>query len=501
MRPPLIVGVAIGMLLPGALLGQGYHLRVESRVQSAAYRGVIPDSVLSGDVVIGPTGGFVTAGGYAVSCQPGAAYCVFYRPGLVRRGGPWVTTADGTIWGLGVSGLSFHGTARIGLDLGETDVWPGTAPAVQLLDGYLEYAARVFTVSVGRTHVISRFGFTGFDGGKATTRTSNGMASVAVYGGWGLARGVALPVTSPALNPLDDYQPRDRQLIVGVDGGVRTDRAQGRLLYERQVDPRSDDFVSERVALEVALQPASGLSLTGGADYDLAFGQWGSAEATLGYRFLDGRVSGTFGARHYRPFFDLWTIWGVFSPVPYRSSLASIAVSPLEGVQLRARGETYTYEAADVSTPLVSVENGGWRWDVGATVTPRPDLSMHADYHFEHGTGASSRGLEGRVTWQPAPEVAIGLRGGSLKRPLEFRFDESNVWLVGGDVSYRVNSRFQLSAAVTRYAETRDRPDAAAFDWNQWRASGGVRLAFGQGADTRLPPAIMRIPSRDGDGQ
>jgi hypothetical protein len=42
------------------------------------------------------------------------------------------------------------------------------------------------------------------------------------------------------------------------------------------------------------------------------------------------RFSATIGARHYRPFFDLWTVWGVFSPVPYNGVSGSVSVERVE---------------------------------------------------------------------------------------------------------------------------------------------------------------------------
>jgi len=52
---------------------------------------------------------------------------------------------------------------------------------------------------------------------------------------------------------------------------------------------------------------------------------------------------------------------------------------------------------------------------------------------------------------------------------------------------------FQLDAS--RYAESRRRPDAAAFDWDQLRCSARVVLLFGSAADlTTLPPAVRRMP-------
>ncbi|HXI21536.1 MAG TPA: hypothetical protein VNH46_10645, partial [Gemmatimonadales bacterium] len=74
----------LALLLAGlapAARAQGYNLRLDTRVQSVAYRGVRLDSIPVGSVVTMPDGSLESPDGYAVSCAPGAAVCEFYRPG------------------------------------------------------------------------------------------------------------------------------------------------------------------------------------------------------------------------------------------------------------------------------------------------------------------------------------------------------------------------------------------------------------------------------------
>jgi hypothetical protein len=119
---------------------QGFRLRLDAQAQAVAFRGVRLDSIPITDTIAGVGGGPVTPDGIATYCVPGLPYCTFFRPGAVRRGGPFTTTADFTMWGLGVSGLSVHALARVGAAIGSADAWPATSPAVQLLEGYAEYA-------------------------------------------------------------------------------------------------------------------------------------------------------------------------------------------------------------------------------------------------------------------------------------------------------------------------------------------------------------------------
>jgi len=488
-----------GLLLAMPAQAQQYWIRLESQVQTVAFRGVQPDSVLATDVVIGANGGRFTRGGFAVRCVSGQTYCSFFRPGQRRSGGPLMTTADFSVWGLGVEGLRFKGRSRLGVDLGDSDVWPGTDPAVQLIEGYLEYAKPRVTVQAGRTHVMSRFGYTGFDGAKGTARFLRGAVTTTLYGGWGLAYGVALPVSSPALNPLDEFQPRRRQLVAGGDAAWVLPWMRGRVLYERQVDPQSDAFVSERAGIDMVVRPPHGLTLSGGADYDLTSGWWGSAEATVGWSPVQAPASGRVGARRYRPHFELWTIWGAFNPVPYRALFGSVSVVPWQPIQLRARAETYAFDETETDIALVDVERTGWRVGLGTTFRRNRALGASVDYHIELGPGASSLGFDGRVTWSPIDDLDLTGSVANLKRALEFRFNDADVWQYGAAVEYSATERLRLYGGAFYYDERRDRGDAASFAWNQVRAHAGLRVVLGSPADQgSIHPAILRVPEGGG---
>ncbi len=487
-------GVSVALLsFGGAAAAQSYRLRLDTRWQAAAYRGVLLDSIPVTDTVGNPGSGPTSPDGYAVLCRSGASYCTFFRPGPTRRGGPVTTTADLTVWGLGFTGVSVHAAARLGFDIGATGAWPGTDPAVQLLEGYAEYAAPRATARLGRQVVATRLGTTGFDGAGLVLRDRRRGLELGGYLGWGLARGSALPVTSPALNPLDDFQPRQRTLVAGAGAGWTSARADARVDYQREVDPRSDYFVSERVGLDAALRPLAGVRLAGGADYDMAAGWWGSAEASLGY--VTPKLRGTLTARRYRPHFDLWTIWGAFSPVPYRSAQASVAVRATSQVELRARYERYRFDEAEAATPLFDAKRDGWRWEAGGTVTPAAGWTLDAGYQREFGPGASASGLAGSLTYGPSRRFTATLLGSSVDRPLEFRFNDALVRVYGVDAQLEPSDRIRIGLSASRYEESHRRPDAAAFDWNQLRASLRVVVAFGSGVDLRgLPPSIRLLP-------
>ena len=488
------VAVAVGVVLligaPAAASAQEFLVRLDARAQGATYRGIRKDSLPLSQVVTGPGGGLETPDGFVANCIPGRPFCYFYRAGDEHRGGPFVTGADVTAWGFGVTGLSLHANARLGVDLGASDVWPGTDPAVQLLEGYAEYASERITGRLGRQAERSRLGYYGYDGARLAYRVQSAGLTAIGYGGLGLARGVALPVTSDALNPLDDFQPRQRQLLVG--GALEWQHRLGdaRFDYEREVDRDTRNFVSERVALAANFRPLPGWSLAGGADYDLARGWWGSSDLTL--RYGHTRFGAAAGVRRYRPYFDLWTLWGVFSPVPYKAVNGSAWVSPLRGLTLRGGGERYWYSDAEAETPLVKEETEGWRWNAGATYTISV-VSIDGGYQAEVGPGSSTEGFEGAVSVRAARVLTITAEGGHLVRPLEFRIDNPALTWYGLSMELRATDQLRLGVGATRFDEDRRTGDASAIDWSQTRLRATLSWLFGSSADRLpLPPAVGR---------
>ena len=65
------------------------------------------------------------------------------------------------MWGLGVRGLSLRLNGRAGVDLGESDVWPGTEPAVQLLEAYARVYQSPISARAGRQLLANRLGIIG----------------------------------------------------------------------------------------------------------------------------------------------------------------------------------------------------------------------------------------------------------------------------------------------------------------------------------------------------
>lgn len=466
---------------------QSYRVRVDARAQSVSFRGLGSDSIPAALAVPSASGGLETPDGFAVRCGAGA-FCHFFRPGPELRALPMTTSASVVLWGLGVPGLTVHATGRLLADFGRDEVWPGTDPSLQLLEAYVEYDRNMLRGRAGRQLIASRLEPIGFDGGWLRARWDAASLEFTGYGGWGLAQASALPVTSTALNPLDEWRPRDRQLVAGAEAAWLHPLVDVRAEYRREVDPRDDYFVSERAAISLGAR-ASAFRVAGGADYNLAEGHLGSADANVTY--LHSRYSVTAGARRYRPYFSLWTLWSAFSPVPYHAVNLSGQVRATDRLSLHWRGEAYRYEDADVSTALVpQLEDRGWRASAGAAATLSAQWRIDGNLGVEHGPGAAARYADGTISFTPRERYAFAIYGGTLARPLELRFYDATSRWIGGRAEWRFGSERRVWTDVALVDDDRDRPDAAASSLSQVRARAGVSLSFGTSADRlTLPPA------------
>jgi hypothetical protein len=85
--------------------------------------------------------------------------------------------------------------------------------------------------------------------------------------------------------------------------------------------------------------------------------------------------------------------------------------------------------------------------------------------------------------------------GGQWLRPLELRYDDARIWTYGAGLDWDASEGLRVSAQARRFEEERERPDAASFDWDQWRLSLAVTIVTGSGSP-RLPEPITQIPVR-----
>ena len=491
MRSRFLLLAALAAAAP-PLAAQGWRLSLDARSQAVTYRGWQVDSIPVADTVAGSGGGPTTPDGFVVRCDPVTNYCRFWRPGSTIRAVPTVLTADGTLWGLGIAGLSLRANARLGTDLAGGRPWYGPDRSVELVEGYADYDHGTVQARLGRQLVSGRLGWWGVDGVRGWVRTPARTLELSGYTGWGLARSSNLTATSAALNVLGDFQTGKRQWAAG--GVARWAPARGSLQaeYHREWSGTDHGIVIERAAAGGELLATKDVALTGGAIYDLASGLWGSWD--LGTRVtLGSRLSANARIRQYRPLFDLWSVWQVFSPVPYHAMDGGIGFRVDPRLSLRASGERYWFPDTHTETPLVTIEHAGWRTSVGATWSPRPGLDVDLDLHREFGVGAYANSEQGSVTWLPAAGWTVSFDGGHLRRPLDYRYDVARLWWIGVGIDRHLSDRLRIGFTADRYDEARQRPDAAGASWDQARLALRATWLFVSGADRLpLPPGRPR---------
>jgi len=478
----------IGSLLPAALGAQAFRARIDASTQRVTYRGLVADSIARALAVDDGSGSYFSPDGFRLRCSTDSQ-CYFFRPGALIRAMPAMASGALTAWGFGVPGLSLRASGRVATDFGADEAVPTIGPFAQLLEGYLEFQRKDLRLRGGRQLIASRLEPIGFDGAAASMRFPDRAAEVGAYAGWGLDRASILPVTDPALDPLDEWRPRRRQVVAGLEGAWSHRYLDLRAEYRREVDPEDHHFVSERSTVS-ATGNWRDLRTTAGVDYNHVEGRFGSSDLTVTYVRREHALSA--GVRRYRPYFSLWTLWGAFSPVGYDAQFATAQVAATPWFSLRGRAEHFAFDDAEISTGLVpALRDDGWRLSAGASARLPRHVTIDGSVTLDRGPGASSHSAELGVDLAPIERVALSLHAGVLHRPLELRyFDAADRWL-GARVEWAMRDDRRLWAEVSTIGQERRRPDAGGTRYDQVRLRAGIALTLGNSADRApLPPAV-----------
>ncbi len=414
-----------------------------------------------------------------VSCEPAANHCFFYRSGSVVSTTPVIQDFDLNIWGFGVQGLRAYVNTRFRAALGNEEFWPRSDDHFDLLSGYMELRRQKYRVRLGRDYQVSGLGYYGYDGGSVQLRLGTTTpVEFEAYGGWGLERGIPEPVTSGALASLEEFQPRERNLLLGFRASASP--APGTSLeaiYQREINTGWTDIASERVGLDGAYNPSPELSLQGHADYDLATGWWGKAGATVGWSpssriYLQGR------AFRYRPVFSMQTIWAVFTPTPYTGFGATLGIRPRSNLSLRFEGERRDYADTDAEVFFQSTTGRTWRAGAGASWRPADRWSVDGGYWLNFSLGSALSAGDLRVSLRPTRRLSLGAAFSAFQQLGEFRVGEGRVWSLGANFQWE-SSLGTVWGSVDRYRHDRRSPNVAQLDWTQTRASFGLAMYVG----------------------
>lgn len=481
-RAALCALALVTVAAPRAAHAQGIRLRGTTWARYVELRPFVEDSVPIGSV----TGDGVlrqAEDGRVVRCTAADPYCHFLRSGERVSSVPVLQDLELSAWGLG-QGLSVHATGRVrGTGGTRSDAWPRSDDHFDALEAYVRLDRARWGGTLGRQWVTNGLGVYNFDGAMLALRPMRRLQGE-VWGGWSLVRGLNESFTSGEIGSVDDLPPGRAAYLLGASlAGRPIDAVSLRGVYQREIRTNRSGLYSERVALDGTWRLGRG-AIEGELTHDLATGQVNDAG-------LRGRVAGpwrtalSLEARRSRPFFELWTIWGAFSPVGFDEVRSDVAWSASPRLRLAVRGAYRRWQPTDAGFDFAPLNRDAWR--AGGDVQYRfPGAwSTFARYDADIGFGASRGEGDLGVRYEPVSgRWNLGAAATAWQSIYEFRVGTERVtgFVVDGGVRLRPDLR--LAADFARYT-TGTSNAAPVTDWGQNRAS--LRVEWTVGADPGRP--------------
>lgn len=402
------------------------------------------------------------------------------EPGEAESGpveSAWVASQDVgfTAWGFGVQGLSATGLVRARERFtGDLD-WPQADDPFDVLVAYAQLQRGRLRARLGRQATPSGLGFSGFDG--AALRWDAVRWWAEGFGGRSLARGLS-ETRREALRGIEDFVPDQEAYLWGGAVGVRLGVTDVTARYQREIIADRSGLVGERAALDVSSVLPWALRLRASADYDVPFGRWGKAHLTLQRALHDGRVLAEVEARRYLPYFELSTVWGFFSPVPYHEGRVRVSAGLARESGVQVAFAARSYGDPSTTTVLSTLEGDGWLAEAAAFWAPRPSVRLDASYQIDWGASAYLSAIDAGVRWQATTDLALRASGTSFQQFEAFRLGDGRA--VGGGLAAEWAATAAASIDAGLLVVRQDAGRGAADDvWNQTRAWFGLRWAFG----------------------
>ncbi len=421
----------------------------------------------------------VTKNGVVTTCTTGDPYCYFYKSAPRASLTAMMQDLDVTAWGLG-TGLSLHAQLRGRAATGDArDLWPQATQSFDVLAAYLELDRSAFSAKLGRQWVATGLGMFNFDGAALTVHPIS-IVSVDAYGGGTLVQGLDRPLDAAALSPVEDIPPVDRSFLVGGSVQIRPSPfAAVRVQYQREVRSDLGALYSERMAADAEFQ-APWASFGGEATRDLATQTFNDLAAHVAFNPWRG-ISSRLEVRHYVPYFDLWTIWGAFSPIGYDEATANLNWSSANArLAFGLSGGRRTYEDTYTGVAFLPLRTSGWRVGATGAVHVARAWTVQGSYDMDINFGASTTDGDVALRWAPSDRGSLSVHGTAFQNIYEFTVGEGRVLGTGLQGSYRLRPDLQVIADATVYQHTgRNEPDLA--NWDQRRAS--LRLEWRVGGE------------------
>ncbi|HXY29812.1 MAG TPA: hypothetical protein VEI06_03805 [Gemmatimonadaceae bacterium] len=417
-----------------------------------------------------------TPDGHVAWCQPGFAYCLFNRSGPMQTTSPIWQDLEGSVWGFG-EGLRAYAQIRFRVTGGD-DTWPMAEQHFSALAAFIEYTRTDWRFRLGRQFAQNGLGYYNYDGLDVAWHPTNWIDGE-VYGGWALMDGVNAPYTSSIItDQTNPTAPNDNGWLIGARVRGRWENGSS-LTGTFQLVDRTDfrGLYAEQTAIN-GLFHAGKATITGDLQFDFATDEFNLADVRGQYPITT--TTGVFAeVKHYQPFFQLWSIWSVFSPVGYDEGTVGASWNSPHGVfGIQASGGYRSYENTNAGIGLLRTT--GWRIGADASWRPAKEWTIKAGYHYDLGPGAAESDGSFQARWDPNEKVYAGVFGTAFQTAYEYQQGYGTV--VGGGVAgaVRFTDWGRLAADVGEYRNTYG-GNAPESNWNQFRAS--LRFEFTAGSD------------------
>jgi hypothetical protein len=461
---------------PVSLAAQGVRISGVTTMQFIELRQLVTDS-LAASVVSGAGEWRTTADGVPALCPTGSSFCQFERSGNRISAAPILQDLTIAAWGW-QEGLSFHANLRARTQIGNDSgfIYPRANDHLDFLDAYAQLDRATWQGRLGRQWVTGGLGMYAFDGANALWRHDSFILEG--WGGRALLGGLDEPYTSAQLAAVDNLPPQQNGYLFGGRARYRPDPITAvALTYQRVLVADRSGLYSERASLDASTR-SFGPAIDLGLNYDFSTGDWNEARLRIGTGW-SGSVGYSLEARHSRPFFELWTIWGAFSPVGFDEERATVDWAPHGSpLTFSFRGAYRKY--AESGTAGIELRTNGWRAGGDARWQGDGALSASGSYDVDIGSGAASTDARAGVKWIASSDLSLGADAVVTQNIYEFRVGTGRIYGAAFDGAVRVTPDVRLAMDVGLYQHTLTN-GAPGPDWTQRRAS--MRLEWTLGSD------------------
>ncbi|HEY5491031.1 MAG TPA: hypothetical protein VIK25_07525 [Gemmatimonadaceae bacterium] len=473
MRVRSSIAIALATAFATAVPAQGVRISGVTSVQSIDVRPLVNDSVAAA-TVSGTEAWRTLPSGIPAFCGVDE-YCRWKRSGSRVNLVPVLQDLSVAAWGLG-QGISVQAQVRARSQLTSGDItWPRADDHFDVLMAYVEADRGIGRLRLGRQWTSSGLGVFDFDG--LSFRREQGHGMLEVFGGWSLLAGTDERTNSALFGAVDDLPADDAGLLFGARGRYRpTANSSVAGVYQRTMAANRSQLYSERAALDASVR--LGLAtLDASLVNNIASGEW--EEVRLRAATTSARPWSLMAeARRHLPFFELWTIWGAFSPVGYDEARTVLTYrAPRGSATAGLHGGYRKYRETDAGLDL---RTNGWRAGADVSWQPRAHWSAGANYDVDVGFGASSSDATASLRWLASSDAFLGVQGSALQNIYEFRVGTGRVVGLAADGAIRLTPDVRLSFDAGLYRNTGSN-GLAVTDWSQRRAS--LRLEWTAGGD------------------